>query len=287
MSLQAFAPAKINLFLHVGPPGAGGRHPVCSLAVFADVGDTIFAEPASAPSLVVEGPFRGDVGPDADNLITRALALAGAPPIAVRLIKRLPAASGLGGGSSDAGAALRLAGRLFPDIGSERIETAARRLGADGLMCLRARACIAEGEGEILSEAPELPVLHGVLINPGVPSPTGAVYRAYDDGPLADAARPPMPARFETAEAVWRFLETCRNDLEAPACGLAPGIADLLGWMRAQPTARFVRMSGSGATCFALCEDRAAAEALAAAARAHGSAWWAETMRIDPTNEPG
>jgi 4-diphosphocytidyl-2-C-methyl-D-erythritol kinase len=193
VSLTEFAPAKVNLFLHVGRARADGRHPVCSLVVFADVGDTLTAEPAPVHELVVDGPFADQAGPLADNLVTRVLELAGTPPMRVLLRKDLPAASGLGGGTADAGAALRLAARLFPEVTTEQVETAARRLGADGLMCLRAHPAMAEGEGEILSAAPVLPVLPAVLVNPGVPSPTAAVYQAYDlsDGAFA-ADRPDL-----------------------------------------------------------------------------------------------
>jgi 4-diphosphocytidyl-2-C-methyl-D-erythritol kinase len=276
-----FAPAKVNLFLHVGSPGPDGRHPVSSLATFADVGDVVHAEPAARFSLVVEGPFAGDTGPTDDNLITRALALAAAPPMAVRLIKNLPAASGLGGGSSDAGAALRLALKLYPEIGLDRIEAAALAIGADGPLCLRARAALAEGEGEILTEAPVMPDLWAVLVNPGVPSPTGAVYRAYDAAPLRDgAARPEMPQKFQSVGEVVHFLQGCRNDLEAPAVELTPVIGEVLDWLRPRPEPAMTRMSGSGATCFALCEDEGAARSLERVVKTSHPGWWAAATCI-------
>lgn len=270
-----FAPAKVNLFLHVGPPGPNGRHPVSSLATFADVGDVVHAEPAARFSLVVEGPFAGDTGPAEDNLVTRALALTGAPPMAVRLTKALPAASGLGGGSSDAGAALRLALKLYPEIGRDRIEAAARAIGADGSLCLRARAALAEGEGEILTDAPVMPDLWAVLVNPSVASPTGAVYRAYDAAPVLDgAARPEMPLRFHSVGEVVQFLRGCRNDLEAPAVELTPAIGEVLDVLKRQPEPLLTRMSGSGATCFALCEDEGAARSLELGMKASRPGWW-------------
>ena len=271
-----FAPAKVNLFLHVGPPGANGRHPVSSLATFADVGDVVHAEPAARFSLVVEGPFAGDTGPAEDNLITRALHLSGAPPMAVRLTKALPAASGLGGGSSDAGAALRLALKLYPEIGRDRIEAAARAIGADGLLCLRARAALAEGEGEILTEAAPMPDMWAVLVNPGVPSPTGAVYRAYDAAPVQEGARrPAIPSRIHSVGEVVQFLQGCRNDLQDPAVGLTPVIGEVLDWLKCRPEPLMSRMSVSGATCFALCDDERAARALERAVKADRPRWWA------------
>jgi 4-diphosphocytidyl-2-C-methyl-D-erythritol kinase len=283
-----FAPAKVNLFLHVGHPGPDGRHPVGSLAAFADAADVVRAERADRFSLTVEGPFAGDTGPVGDNLVSRALALAGAPPMAVHLTKTLPAASGLGGGSSDAGAALRLARRLFPDIGEPRIEAAARSIGADGPLCLRARAAVATGDGDVLSDPPVFPDLTAVLINPGAPSPTGAVYRAYDDNPRRDGeALPAMPAAFEGADAFIDFLATCRNDLEAPAVGLEPRIADVLAWLRSRPDVRLARMSGSGATCFALCGDDGAARRLADDAQAGRPDWWVRSCRLKGFGQDG
>lgn len=271
----AIAPAKVNLYLHVGPPNADGRHAVSSLAVFADVGDTIAVERAATASLEVTGPFAGEVGEAPDNLITRALMLARAAPMKVRLHKTLPVASGLGGGTSDAATALRLALELDPDLTRERIEAAARALGADGTLCLHGEASISEGEGELLSPAPGLPPLHAVLVNPGVPSPTGAVYRAYDDGGGAfSAQRPDLPDRFGDLEAVIAVLTAARNDLEAPAARLEPRIGEAIDVVRGRSEVRFARMSGSGATVFGLCEDQAAARAAAHRISATQPDWW-------------
>lgn len=277
MRLSEPAPAKVNLFLHVGGPGPDGRHPVCSWAVFADVGDQIEAESASAHALSVGGRFAQAVGADADNLIARALQAAGAPPMSVRLDKRLPVASGLGGGSSDAGAALRLARRLFPDLAEADVQRAAQSIGADGPLCLAARSSIAEGEGERLSEAPDMPPLHAVLMNPGVASPTGAVYRAYDEGDGAFSAdRPAMPARFSCVGEVVGFLKGTRNDLEAPARRLTPEIGDALDAMTGAPGVLFTRMSGSGATVFGLFENAASAAQAAGRLNAVRPGWWVQ-----------
>ena len=283
MILSELAPAKINLFLHVGAPRPDGRHPVRSLAVFADFGDRLHAEPAERFSLDVTGPFAAGVGPAEDNLITRALRAVGAPPMAVRLDKQLPVASGVGGGSSDAGAALRLAGRLTPGLSQTDLEAAALGLGADGLLCLRARTCIAEGEGEVLSPAPAMPELPAVLVNPGVACPTDAVYRAYDAGPgRFEADRPDLPEGFATPADVAAFLAARRNDLEAPAIGLQPVIGEVLTALRHRPQTLLARMSGSGATAFALCADAAAAEALAADLAFDHPSWWVRAGRLNP-----
>src|SRR5690606_140997 len=191
------APAKINLLLHDGPVQADGYHPLVSLAAFADVGDRVTMRRAEALPLTVEGPFAAGLDGQGDNLILKALralgeaAGIGEPPVAVTLDKRLPIAAGLGGGSADAGAALRLAARLLDlDLTEAALERLALAAGADGPMCLRARPAWASGVGEVLEDEPRLPPLHAVLSNPGLPSPTGDVYRAYDAAPAGAADRP-------------------------------------------------------------------------------------------------
>lgn len=282
MILAERARAKVNLFLHVGPPGADGRHPLCSLVVFANVADRVEAEPAPCFALTADGPFAHDIGPSQDNLISRALVLAGARPLRVHLEKNLPAASGLGGGTADAGAALRLASRLDPALPRGQIEAAARTLGADGLMCLKSAPCLAEGEGEQLSSAPLMPAMPAVLINPGVPSPTGAVYRAYDQGtgPFS-ADRPGMPKAFETVRSLAQFLSAQRNDLQAPAARLAAEIDVTLQAVARQKGVLLTRMSGSGATVFGLFEtDDEAILAARTLADLHPG-WWVRACRLN------
>lgn len=282
MTDAGFAPAKVNLYLHVGAPAPDGYHPLSSLVVFADAGDRVTLGPADAPVFAVEGPFASALAGEGDNLVLKAVEAFGrafgrpVPPLAIRLDKRLPIAAGLGGGSSDGAAALRLLARLFGERPDDaRLVDAAEALGADGPMCLRARPVVAEGRGERLSPAPRLPDLHAVLVNPGVPSPTGAVYRAYDEAPRAEgAARPPLPVGFETVEEVAAWLATTRNDLEPPAVRLNPEIGDALDRLRSEPEALFVRMSGSGATVFALCRDAMDARTLAERVSGERPAWW-------------
>ncbi|MBN8552841.1 MAG: 4-(cytidine 5'-diphospho)-2-C-methyl-D-erythritol kinase [Caulobacterales bacterium] len=275
MSSTEFAPAKVNLFLHVGAAGPAGRHPICSLVVFADIGDVLKATSTAAHELIVEGPFADQIGPLEDNMVTRALAMARSPPMRVELRKLLPAAAGLGGGTSDAGAALRLAGRLFPALAAEQIESAARQLGADGMMCLRACPALAEGEGEQLTAAPLLPELATVLVNPGVPSPTGAVYRAYDtgNGPFK-ADRPNLPDKFISTPQLAEFLKLQRNDLEDMAITRTPEIGAALAALRASPMCLLARMSGSGSTVFGLFSRADDARAAAATIRSECPGWW-------------
>lgn len=289
-ALSGLAPAKINLLLHVGPVQADGYHPLVSLAVFADVGDRVTVRRAEALSLTVEGPFAAGLDGQGDNLILKALRALGEaagidePPVAVTLDKRLPIAAGLGGGSADAGAALRLTARLLDlDMPETELERLALAAGADGPMCLRARPAWASGIGEVLEDEPRLPTLHGVLLNPGLPSPTGGVYRAYDAAPKA-ADRPAPPADWSVASVI-AWLAAQRNDLEAPALAVTPGIGEALAAMRGAPACRLTRMSGSGATVFGLFDDRAAAIEAALALDRPG--WWARPVVLGaPDIEP-
>ena len=284
------APAKINLFLHVGPVEADGYHPLCSLVAFADFGDTLTLHPDGPPGLTVTGPFARALtaGPatTSDNLVLRALAGLAVETgletsrLSLTLDKRLPVAAGLGGGSADAGAALRLARRyLDPDLREEVLVRVAQALGADGPMCLASTPARAGGRGEVLTPEPRLPTLHAVLVNPGVPSPTGAVYGAYDRLGVGRADRPEDPASWD-AGAVIGWLAEQRNDLEAPALLNTPVIGTALDAMRAGGQARLARMSGSGATVFGLYDDAAtAARAAEALTQAH-PAWWVRQVRL-------
>ncbi|MFN3228686.1 MAG: 4-(cytidine 5'-diphospho)-2-C-methyl-D-erythritol kinase [Asticcacaulis sp.] len=279
------AAAKINLFLHVGPPEANGYHPLSSWVVFTDTGagDRLsldFALPSDPPmTLDIGGPFGTGLSTGPDNLVWRAWAgfhdaYGPLPPVRIHLEKALPLAAGIGGGSSDAGTMLRLLRDQFrPDVSDEGLEPLAASLGADGIMCLHQQAAVVTGYGEILAPAPvltgSLSDLAVVLINPGHPSPTGAVYGAYDaalsaTGGSASAALPAdLPERFDNLKDLVAVLETTRNDLERPAIALCPAIGKVLASLRRHPVTAFARMSGSGATCFALCETRKGAEALA------------------------
>ncbi|MCC7266988.1 MAG: 4-(cytidine 5'-diphospho)-2-C-methyl-D-erythritol kinase [Caulobacteraceae bacterium] len=273
-----FAPAKVNLFLHVGPLGADGYHPVSTLMAFADIGDRLSAGAHEGGlKLSVIGPFAHDLT-QGDNLVLRAARLLDERgSAALMLDKQLPGAAGLGGGSSDAAAALRLLNAGWGlDFNPGVLETLAAQLGADVPACLVARALIGEGRGERLRPAPALPELNAVLVNPLVPVSTAEVFAAYDRAspPDADAEPPYLPDLFESVEEAAAVLAYCRNDLEAPAIAVQPAIGDLLADLRAEPETLLARMSGSGATCYALCADDIAAETLAERLEALRPDWW-------------
>ncbi len=284
----AFAPAKVNLYLHVGPPGEGGYHPICSLMAFADFGDTVRAQGADALGLEVRGPFARDLDGGGDNLVLRAARalIAGArrpvAPIGLSLDKRLPVASGLGGGSSDAGATLRLLRQAMGlNIDDAGLEAVAASLGADGAACLWGRPVTAEGRGERLSPAPGLPVLDAVLVNPGTPVSTARVYGLFDQaGRFGDVAPPRAPDAFETPEELAGWLQAQRNDLEAAAIAVAPEVGAVLETLAGEPESLIARVSGSGGTCFALCASDIEAESLAERLEAMAPHWWVKRCRL-------
>ena len=279
--VEVFAPAKINLTLAVGPPRADGRHPLQSLAAFADVGDRLRLEPAPTLSLRVTGPFAGALEQEADNLVLRAAralaeAAGGEPHGAVlTLHKALPIASGIGGGSADAAAALRGLNSLWGlGWGEDALAAVARPLGADVPVCVACRPALMTGTGEELRPF-AMPSLSAVLVNPGVPVPTGAVYRRFDAlGLGADWPPPETPEAFETPAEAWRSFGSRDNDLTPAAIAEAPVIAVVLERLREDPRAKVVRLSGSGATCFALTEGPALAQAIAQDLAAEGRGWW-------------
>ena len=288
MSPIAFAPAKINLFLHVGAPGGDGYHPLCSLMAFADVGDRVVLHEADSLSVRVHGPFGGMLAGEGDNLVLRAaralLARARGPQplVGLSLEKLLPVAAGLGGGSSDAGAALRLMrAALGVQVDDVELEAIAASLGADGAACLWGRPVLAQGRGELLTPAPQMPTIEAVLVNPRVEVSTPAVYSAFDAlGEFGDVAPPPMPAAFESVEELAAWLGMMRNDLQVPAVGLAPEVGDVLATLSEERETLIARMSGSGATCFAICASDIEADALAARVDALRPDWWTVRCRL-------
>ena len=285
---SAFAPAKVNLFLHVGAPGADGYHPLCSLMAFADAGDRVTVHDADALSLKVRGPFADGAPASADNLVLRAArallarARGPLPPVGLVLDKELPVAAGLGGGSSDAGAALRLLREaLRVELDDAALEAVAAELGADGAACLWGRPVLAEGRGERLSPAPQLPVLDAVLVNPRTPVSTPAVYRKFDEmGRFGDVQPPRAPSSFESAAELAGWLAAQRNDLEAPAIAVEPQIGAVLETLAGEREALLTRVSGSGGTCFALCAGDIEAEGLAERLEAIAPHWWVRRCRL-------
>lgn len=278
----AFAPAKINLFLHVGATAADGYHPLTSWMMFADIGDSLTLRPGSAMGFEASGQFGTGLPTGEGNLVVRArerlLALARRPvaPFVLTLEKALPVASGMGGGSSDAAATLRLVGKAIDASLDDQVALAAD-LGSDVPACLYAQSVMARGRGEILSTAPEAPPLPVVLVNPGVGVSTAAIFKAFDAGAPGDLLDGNPPRRFDTVSDVVAFLSGQRNDLQACAMALQPSIGEVFRFLSAAPEAALVRMTGSGATLFALCLDTRAAENLAGRLRADHPDWWVKS----------
>jgi len=276
VSVAEFAPAKVNLFLHVTGRRQDGYHLLDSLAVFGPAGDTVGAAPADDLRLTVDGPFAPALADAGDNLVlraARALATAAgvAPRAALTLEKRLPIASGIGGGSADAAAALRALDRLWrTDFGLPRLRPIAASLGADVPVCLSRAPARMGGVGDVLSPAPTLPDCGLLLVNPGMPVPTPAVFAARRGDFSAPAV---LPAAWPDAVAMASDLRALGNDLEAPAIALCPPIAATLAAIAALPGCLLARMSGSGATCFGLFVDAHAATRAAAHA-VWPPAWW-------------
>lgn len=273
--LTARAPAKINLTLHVLGRRADGYHELESLVVFAGVSDRLTFTPASTLSLRVHGPTAPQAGADSDNLVTKAARnfadrVAGARLGAFDLEKRLPVAAGIGGGSSDAAAALRLLAQhngLAAD--DPRLMDAARATGSDVPVCLDPCARMMRGAGERVGPPLGLPRLFAVLVNPRVAVETAPVFKALGLAPGQILA---SPATGDNASL--ETIRAGRNDLERPARNLAPVIDDALARLAALPSAKLARMSGSGATCFALFDSCHDAARGARALRGARPQWW-------------
>ena len=269
-SFSELAKAKVNLTLHVIGQRSDGYRLLDSLVVFPELGDLVEVEEASSLSLTLDGPFGQDLGTDADNLVLKAAELirpqgAGA---AIHLTKSLPIASGIGGGSADAAASLRALSRLW-DVSLEGVD--ALSLGADVPVCLDSQTCRMEGIGEVLSKGANLPSFWLVLVNSGAKVSTPSVFKALerkDNAPMSD------PPKGMDVSAMCDWLGGNRNDLQAPACLVEPGITGVLAALEDLEGCQLARMSGSGATCFGVFEE----QEMALAARgtlAHGHPlWW-------------
>ena len=271
------APAKINLTLRVLGRRADGYHDIESLVAFAGVGDALTFTPGEDLALTVGGPTAAAAGDVADNLVLKAAhalaeRVAGLRLGRFTLSKRLPVAAGLGGGSADAAAALRLLARanaLAPD--DPNLVQAARATGADVPVCLDPRTRRMRGIGDVLSDPLDLPRLFALLVNPGVAVATADVFAALAAPPVGQSASAAPPAG---GDALLAEIAGGRNDLEAPAIELEPAIADVLAVLRKLPGCRLARMSGSGATCFGLFDSSRAASAAARTLRVGYPAWW-------------
>jgi 4-diphosphocytidyl-2-C-methyl-D-erythritol kinase len=287
VSLVEKAPAKVNLTLRVLRRRPDGYHEISSLVGFADIADQLTLTPGGGLTLSLGGPRAAEAGGLADNLVLKAArALAARLPNMVSgafsLEKNLPAAAGIGGGSADAAAALRLlarANKLSSD--DPRLHDAARATGADVPVCLDPRPRLMSGIGEQLSPPLNLPLLAAVLINPGVAVPTKDVFANWTKN--AGAASPLDLTTVENILDAKSFIELLKqeaNDLEAPAIKLAPVIADALAALRALQDCRLARMSGSGATCFAIFDGSGAAQEAALALGSQYPRWWIKACEI-------
>ena len=282
------APAKVNLTLRVLRRRADGYHDLESLVVFADFGDRLSLARGGELKLTVRGPSAGQAGEGDDNLVLKAArALVQRRPQAVlgafRLDKRLPVAAGLGGGSADAAAALRLLAQANGLAGNDAdLYAAAKATGADVPVCLDPRPRIMRGIGEVLSAPLALPKLPAVLVNPGVALPTKAVFARW-----TPAANPVIVsdvdevAKLSSRDQLLQFLDTQSNDLEAPAVALQPVIADVLTALRGLPGCKLARMSGSGATCFALFSAATAAREAAKILGSKFPHWWVKATTLN------
>jgi len=281
MSVRVFAPAKINLTLKVGRPRADGLHPLESVVAFADVGDVIEAEAGEDLSLTISGDFADQLAADEDNLVlraARALAAASGAPARARLAleKHLPAASGMGGGSSDAVATLRALNELWKlGWSTAQLVEIARRLGSDAPVFLTqgGAGAFMTGAGEICAPM-AMPSLPAVLINPLAPLATADVYRAFDQLALGTELAVSAPPRWQDENEAIAAMAALGNDLEAPARALEPRIGEILGELRGAPGVRYAALSGSGATVFAVTRDWAGAESLADLMRTRRPDWW-------------
>ena len=279
--LEERAPAKVNLTLHVLGRRSDGYHEIESLVAFAGVGDVLTLSPADDLALTVHGPTAAAAGAVADNLVLKAAAALAQIVPDLRaghfaLSKRLPVAAGLGGGSADAAAALRLLARINSlALDDPRLMQAARATGADVPVCLAARARVMRGIGDILSAPLDLSPLAAVLVNPGVAVATRDVFAALALPAGVVAAAP----QADTVTLADRIAQG-RNDLEAAAMEFEPVIAQLLSILRGLPGSRIARMSGSGATCFALFDARAAADDAERTLRAGYPDWWVRATTL-------
>jgi 4-diphosphocytidyl-2-C-methyl-D-erythritol kinase len=277
--------SKINLALHVGAERADGYHDLESLVVFADVADAVTAQPvahAAATTLDISGPQADPLAQttaSADNLVLRAAqaiaarASRSAGPVHLSLDKWIPVAAGLGGGSADAAATLRLLNRVWKlGLGPETLAEIGVRLGADVPMCLVSRPLVASGIGERVAPVAGMPALAVVLANPGIAVPTGAVFAGL--GKEERAPLPALPPRFKSTLDLVHWLRQTRNDLIDPARVVSLKAVAAAKALAADPDCAFARMTGSGATAFGLFMSQAAAERAAERLKAAKPAWW-------------
>ena len=284
-SVRVRAPAKLNLFLHVGDKRPDGYHALQSLVAFADAGDELEIAPSSELTLKIAGPFGAQIPRGSSNLVLKAAQalsdLHSDTPLGASILleKNLPVAAGIGGGSSDAAATLRALNVLWElNRPEDELVDLARSLGSDVPACVLSRPCMMEGRGEHVTPVTPLPPLDLVLVNPGVLLPTAGVFASLNARTGVSAMEPPK--HIETLWDLVAYLEDSGNDLEAPATHLQPEIDHLLDALHHEPGCVFALMSGSGATCFGLFNDREYAEGGASRIAQDHPHWWVKATRI-------
>ncbi len=280
------ARAKVNLALHVTGHRPDGYHLLDTMVAFPDIGDRIRIEPADDLRLTVDGPSAADLSAEnGENLVLKAAGLLARersealPGVLIRLTKNLPIASGIGGGSADAAAILRMLNRYWHlNLSDMALTDYAAQLGADVPMCLHSTPLRAQGIGAVISKQPPLPACGILLINPGTPLSTPDVFKTLTEkthSPISD-----IPEQWASFNQLIGWLEQTRNDLEASARRIVPGISDVLEALDAEKNCRFARMSGSGATCFGLFANRDDAEKAARTVSAEQPGWWVQAGSI-------
>jgi 4-diphosphocytidyl-2-C-methyl-D-erythritol kinase len=271
---EGFAPAKINLTLHVTGRREDGYHELDSLVVFADIGDRLRLRPSDTTTLTVDGPMAAGVPADDSNLVVRAAKLMGLSAD-IHLEKHLPNAAGLGGGSGDAAATLK----ALSEMSGKPIPDGLLGLGADIPVCLHGRAARMRGVGEAITPVAGLPELHAVLVNPKLPVMTKEVFAG-----LERADNPAMPDSLpdiQTAASMIDWLAEMRNDLEAPAIQAEPVVQQVFDTLAVTPGCHLARMSGSGGTCFGLYSDAETAASAAGRLREQHPSWWVAAVRLN------
>lgn len=289
--ISEFAPAKINLILLAGPLRDDGYHPLDSLVAFADWGDHLAAVASDTLDLTVSGEGADQLSSEGDNLVLRAAAAlreaARLPVFAgakLHLTKEIPMGAGLGGGSSDAAAALRALNRLWHlDWPLDRLMPVAAEIGSDVPACLHARPLRMTGRGEIIEPLKTWPVLDAVLCLPGLHVPTGPVFAEFDNGEPPALPAPGALPTAKTAKDAIALAASGRNDLERAAIALEPHIGDVLAALNGVPEALVAGLSGSGSTCWALFDGRTLARSAADALATAHPEWTFRAVRLGGT----
>lgn len=281
--LTLLASAKINLFLHILGKRPNGYHELQSLIFFVDIGDTLSVKVAACNVLTADGEYAGHLPPPEENLILLALEALqkkypGIPCLQVHLQKKLPIASGIGGGSSDAAAVLRAAIALSPfPVAAESLQGLLLTLGAELPVCYAAQPALVTGIGERITHWPQLPQWGVVLVNPLIPLPTQAVFAAMQPSQFCISQEFSVPQNTQE----WKDLAMkTQNNMTEAAAGRVPEINEILTALQTIPECFMARMSGSGATCFGLCESRESALQVAQKIRAKYPQWWVEAGGI-------